>query len=1021
MKAPLTAQTAQNVDRAEPAGLAADRAGPAADRAGLAADRTFDRLAEADLEQIYRAGKDEALRDRAFRILLAHADTVPKLVHLAFDGERGLTGWTTQELLEISNRFRLLSAPENEIRLYQQCQDEAFRRAPRVREFYVLALNRAGRPAEAIREAAEMMSKGSHSPILWGALAQSYSARMVLAEAWLAQPVPPSNAAAELAAQFATHFPEVEFASLTAAHVQALRQHSLAAATRIFRQGFSETGMSYSGLGWMFRTIDQLCDGVIAQQAAVSRGDPATQIQLIVDEVAALKDALICQTKLIDAALELQGGRESLDYWTHIGQVQVAIVREAPLDEFQDLVARAIAAIDAEFKFSITLPELHRMRDQFVRISRATAQMHVDPTANATANAQVSDGRTLRADIAIQALEAGRAQFKAGAATRQRVESATDAHALFLRQTINFRALIGNLLPLYIEGTIGRVGARVPDLLINRRVQQDLIDLVEGKVLQPLSAAERNDPRAVIARIQQVVGSGLNLSELQDLQSPAHAIFDVRSDGLIALSGVDFDLRRDSRTSTDLTAALLMQTGDCRETMYLNGALFACWQRLQTRAQIARAMLCLDLGYREGFERIAQVEIPAILRYQLRGGQAAVFVDAIAMRGKYETVRRSAEDKHALLRPYGVAEWRAGQPLSNYELEHAIIEVAYTDGRVVRLEPKDPTTGRWQPLGHDGAGVPIVPDASAVTSLRVLHLVEEHALTFFYDAEQRQAELCDGFYNERLFDSPYAFSQGMLNLAEMNAPAQLLRAGNRTLMNAASEPVQQPVYLRFLHFSRTDYAAGLLEGDMPETVQLMGRLFRADLLRERRRLEERTSPIPALLDKIQAWQLGRDATANEHRTTLDRQLTRLMLELAKAHPELVQFKEVSADQVLIQEGAENAHIYLVLSGHLEIYRAGAPLCDQTGAPMVVAAGGVVGEITVLRGGLATATVRGNAVVLGITRDEIRAQLTARPALRESMQRVADYRLEVLTDNGYAVVDAPQTSQSSYPDNYANQK
>ena len=91
--------------------------------------RTFDALCGVDLEQVYLQGKEEMLRGRAFRILLTHSDTVPKLEQLAFEGERGLEGWTTEELLEISNRFRLLSSPENEIRLYRQCHDEVFRAA----------------------------------------------------------------------------------------------------------------------------------------------------------------------------------------------------------------------------------------------------------------------------------------------------------------------------------------------------------------------------------------------------------------------------------------------------------------------------------------------------------------------------------------------------------------------------------------------------------------------------------------------------------------------------------------------------------------------------------------------------------------------------------------------------------------------------------------------------------------------------------------------------------------------------
>ena len=75
--------------------------------------------------------------------------------------------------------------------------------------------------------------------------------------------------------------------------------------------------------------------------------------------------------------------------------------------------------------------------------------------------------------------------------------------------------MTGNLVPLYISGAIGRVGARVPDLVINRKVQEDLADLVETKILQPLTPEDRENPRAVITRIQQVIGAGFKIGDLQ--------------------------------------------------------------------------------------------------------------------------------------------------------------------------------------------------------------------------------------------------------------------------------------------------------------------------------------------------------------------------------------------------------------------------------------------------------------------------------------------------------------------------
>ena len=109
------------------------------------------------------------------------------------------------------------------------------------------------------------------------------------------------------------------------------------------------------------------------------------------------------------------------------------------------------------------------------------------------------------------------------------------------------------------------------------------------------------------------------------------------------------------------------------------------------------------------------------------------------------------------------------------------------------------------------------------TRLRLLNLVEDHAMTFLYDAQQGAVERCDGFYNETLFASPYPFGAGSVDLVELVTGPGLLRAGNRMVLHPDGALRPQPVYLQFLHFSQTDYEAALVEGDIPGTIQLMGR------------------------------------------------------------------------------------------------------------------------------------------------------------------------------------------------------
>ena len=78
--------------------------------------RSFDALLDVDLQDVYEQRKQAVLREYAFRSELDHADTVDKFAALVFDETAGLERWTAREWLEISNRFRLLSAPEYEIR-----------------------------------------------------------------------------------------------------------------------------------------------------------------------------------------------------------------------------------------------------------------------------------------------------------------------------------------------------------------------------------------------------------------------------------------------------------------------------------------------------------------------------------------------------------------------------------------------------------------------------------------------------------------------------------------------------------------------------------------------------------------------------------------------------------------------------------------------------------------------------------------------------------------------------------------
>lgn len=698
--------------------------------------------------------------------------------------------------------------------------------------------------------------------------------------------------------------------------------------------------------------------------------------------VVAVQQELACLTRLLRLSLDAQGGRESRDYWTQAGLLQLEVVQHGDPVAYAATLASTMACADADFKLKNTAAELSRICEGYAAAARAVGL----DRGNEPDYASIVARATHAVDVLLQR------------APVPEVATPDNAAGRFLQSTFNFGALVGNMVPLTITGTIGRVGARVPDLQINRRVQRDLDDLIEHLVLTGLTEAERGSPRAVARKILHLVGTTLNIGALQDLQSPAHAAFDIRSDGLIALSGVDYDLRKDTRTGTDLTAAMLLQNCDCRETMYLNGALFARWQQRAVRQRIADALECMEAGLQAGFEQIVASDIPALMRYQLRGGQVDVYVESIGMLSKYKHQRVSDDDATALERKYGLEQWRAAMALTRYELENAILEVRYDDGSLRTLQPVDPASGARRP--HPNAdGVPVLDAAERVTELRLLNLVEAHALTFLYDTQQRSAELFDGFYNAQLFDNcPYRFEAGGLDLNTLMREPRLLRAGDRSVLASDGTARRTPVYLRFLSYSQADYAIGLVEGDQPGTLQLMGRTFGANFWHEQRRLLDGTSPVPALLERIHSWQLGRDVAQRDRRVTLDRRLARLMLDIAKAHPDQVMMRESVANAPLIHEGQPNLHVYLVLSGRLVISRKGATLHDEQSRPVQALAGNIVGQISALGGAVATATVSGDAVLLGIAGSAIRAHFANENELPQLMEELSAYHFATLQAN-----------------------
>lgn len=973
--------------------------------------KSFDDLRDADLQEVYDQSKQEALRDYAFRMELDAADSLGKLKAWVFDGGIRVDRRTARELLEISNRFRLFDAPEYEIRLYEESQNAEFQDVPRAKEFYLLALNKVGRTIEAIAGCKQIIAEGNGNGLVWGILGNAYSVRMLCAENFATaleaaggdlMSIDPHSRAA-----FIYQFPHLDVDKVRPDQIHSLRRQLLDKACETYRHGFEQYGTAFPGLCWMIRTIDRYAD-LLTEKALLLKNEQADTLDArlkapllqLETQLNSLKHLLSAQPDLLHVALEMEGGHESLDFWPHSGELQLAFFQGCGMMEVAPILARVFASLDAGFKLKVLHDDLSRIRDQHVRM-RNIARRLGEKTSS-------QDHVLKRMESVLAELSAGHDRFIAGGKIRGAalndfyhglsMAKPRDAKAFFLQHTINFRALTNSLLPQFVQGGIGRVGARVPDLIINRNVQEDLYAIITEKVLPALSPASQKHPRTVLDIIQRLVGKWLDLSELQDLQSPAHQAFETRSDGLILLSGIDPAMRVGCRSITALTAALLLRTGDCRETMYLNGALFACYQHIQVIKKLGEAIKCLQRGDTKSLHRINQRDIFNALRYQLRGGHVAVYVDGIAMRHKYRVERFSPKDPTPAERRYGIEEFRAGKPLSRYELENSKILLKYLDGTMHLIEPRDPINGKWRPIENlsvNGGGIPCFPETGqqggAIADLQLLNLVEEHSLCFLYDKETENVEICDGFYNEHLFDSPYRFGSAHLEIQDILKYRGLIRAGTRPVRATNGKIRHRQVFVEFLPYSATDCQPALNEGDLPNIFQLMGRLFKGKLHEERRRLEDGISSVPTVLAKMQTWQLIREFTSRQAEI-LDQRFVRVLLSLARDRPELVTLQDVKRERALITQGQKTDSVYLVLSGEFQIFQNGA-LLVHNGRQVKPAPGTVLGEISALQSCLPTATVVGDGVVLRIAKDEFLRQLDINPVFRDSVEELVTVRQE----------------------------
>lgn len=787
--------------------------------------RTPEGLLTADLDEVAEQGHTEVLRERIVRTALRGVKSADEL--RGFEEQFPPDKWTHKEFFEFTNRYRLLSSPEDEVRLFEASQETAFAQVPRAREFYALALIKMNRTEDAIRVCRQLVDDGFDNGLVQGIIGDAHARR------------------ARDETRSSTGSPE---------DAEKVRK-SLKEAAQAYRAGFEESANSFAAFGWNESTNELVKNARVEKsrleevgQGRPLRPDEQERLRELTKEIAEGEVLIENQLELIGVSLELQGGDESHDYWNHTGALQLAIEKGKTVDEIRPLLARAFEFADAGFKISNIIERFEQIRDRL----KETQGLRLAPET-----AEKNEERLKSVEFALQELGSGLERYNASqppsALDRSYrdilSEGSKETRRTYLDGTISFRALTGSLTPTYIPGGLGRAGARVPDIVINRQDIQTFEQTIEH-----LGLADEQDPRVIKNKIEDYVRGRLGVDSLQDLTSPEHKYFDDLSDGTIELSGITPEMRRGTASITNLAASLLIGVGDCRETMYAAGALFAVQEKMRVRRLIKKGLLSLDRNDQASFRGIVDEEIGEAMRYELRGQHAAVYAQGIAMNGKYDA-QMGASGERAKSRMYGLDDLRSGRPLTTYELENSCIQVTYTDGTKALLKPQDPQTGRWRPLEHQN-GVPTIPRGDMVESVAVLNLVEEHTLSHLHDTRTGTVELADGFYDGQRHGGPYAFGEGTYDLDDQTQNDGLVRAGTRVLENPDGTLVEAPVFLESKPYSTTDYKRSLGEADMPDQFRLMGRTFHADIRQETARATAGTSVFPRIMDRIYQWRVG---------------------------------------------------------------------------------------------------------------------------------------------------------------------
>ena len=546
-----------------------------------------------------------------------------------------------------------------------------------------------------------------------------------------------------------------------------------------------------------------------------------------------LGDLIEQHLELARLAVEREGGEESLDYWTHSSALEIAVFgvtnvgRGAPGLELFSRLASMLAVARGPHQIGITLLRVQRHQECLLAEAGAAAgsggagagagsggggggtagKEGSRPAAAATAAAPSHAKHPLlrETSIASATTAAGLLEemmeflalardelerkgqtsetllkVKRRLAAVRRMQEAfapglacgaaelQKATAFFLRKTFNFRGLVGAPRPQFVPGGFD-FGGRVFDIIITHKDYSVLQDLLKIWGLD-----ETRDVQTFLRGIIRKVRRCLGTHELQNLMSDTHKKFDAASNAAIELSGCPEELRRGTRSTSNISAALMF-FGDCREHCSIMLAFFAVWQKRRVHALLLEAAALIGKEaseQRERFSELVHLQIPGILRTQLRGAHVGVHAP-VRMDSVYKPSGCDASGvRKPLHRRYGIDEWRQKEALSDYELANSFVEATFADGSTQVIDQKkDPDTKKW--VIPNVGGVPALPETRngyPLVAVGLFNLVENHTMTFLVRERQPGSfsdswvaaapglgknltvTPCDSFYS-RTFDS----------------------------------------------------------------------------------------------------------------------------------------------------------------------------------------------------------------------------------------------------------------------------